>query len=203
MATPEFPRRDPAGPDFWNLRYAARFAPWDAQGVPRELQAFAATLPPRTRVLVPGCGSAWDVRFLADSGCDVLGIDFSAEAVTAAHAILGPHAARVREADVFAPITEAPFDIVYERAFLCALPRRLWTSWGARMAELVGSGGTLAGYFFIEPAAAEHGPPYALVDDAELRALLEPAFVRIDEAPASASIAVFAGRERWQRWRRQ
>lgn len=200
MGTPEFPRRDPAEAGFWDLRYAADFAPWDAGRVPVQLQGFVATLPTPPKVLVPGCGSAWDVRFLAAAGCDVLGLDFSAEAVAAARAVLGPHAARVRQADVFAVIPEAPFDVVYERAFLCALPRRLWPSWGRRMAQLVASGGTLAGYFFVDPNAGERGPPFALHDDRELTALLEPAFKRVEDVPAEDSIAVFQGRERWQRW---
>src|SRR5947207_6654643 len=123
---PEFPRRDPQDPEFWNLRYEARYTPWDAGNVPLRLRSFVAALGSVRRVLVPGCGSAWDVRFFAESGWNVLGIDFSPEALGAARPVLGPHAACVREADFFASLAEAPFDVVYERAFLCALPRRLW-----------------------------------------------------------------------------
>lgn len=202
MGTPEFPKRDPAEAGFWDLRYEADFVPWDAGGVPDELRTFIAAMRVPPRVLVPGCGSARDVRFLAEAGCDVLGLDFSHEAVEAARKVLGPHASRVRQADVFAPIFEAPFEVVYERAFLCALPRRLWSRWGLRMAELVARGGTLAGFFFIDADAGERGPPFALRDDAELRGLLEPAFTRVEDTPAEGSIEVFAGRERWQRWRR-
>jgi hypothetical protein len=202
MGTPEFPRRDPSEAEFWDLRYASRFAPWDAGRVPAQLQRFARQLPNGVRVLVPGCGSAWDVRFLADSGLNVTGLDFSAEAVAAARAILGPHGDRVQQADVFAPIAGAPFDLVYERAFLCALPPRLWPQWGRRMAEVVAPGGALAGYFFIDPAAGERGPPFALKSQATLAGLLEPDFKCEEDAPAEDSIAVFAGRERWQRWRR-
>jgi SAM-dependent methyltransferase len=200
VSTPEFPKRDPADAEFWDLRYSARFVPWDARGVPLQLQAYVAGANAPRRVLVPGCGSAWDVLHFAEQGWEVTGLDFSREAVAAARAVLGRHAERVREADVFAPIAEAPFDVVYERAFLCALPRRLWPAWGRRMAELVERGGELAGFFFID--AGERGPPFPLHDDAELRALLEPAFSRVEDAPAEDSIAVFAGRERWQRWRR-
>ena len=197
---PKFPRRDPADPEFWKLRYDAGFAPWDAGKVPAQLAAFAATAP-RGSVLVPGCGSAWDVRCFAESGWTVLGIDFSAEALAAARPILGPHAARVRQADFFAPLAEAPFDTVYERAFLCALPRRLWRSWGDRVAELVRPGGLLAGFFFF--GAGESGPPFPLHGQAELDALLEGSFERLEDAPVADSIPVFAGKERWQAWRRR
>lgn len=201
VSSPSFPKRDPASPGFWDLRYEAGFRPWDARGVPRQLREFVAAQARPLRVLVPGCGSAWDVRFLAESGWEVLGIDFSAEALAAARPVLGGHAHRVRQGDFFAPIAEAPFDVVYERAFLCALPRRLWPAWGARVAELVAPGGILAGYFFFDEG--ERGPPFPMHGIDELRALLEPAFACAVDEPVDDSIEVFAGRERWQVWRRQ
>jgi SAM-dependent methyltransferase len=201
VTTPTFPKRDPGGPEFWDLRYEARFAPWDAGRVPARLRQFAAMhAGPRT-VLVPGCGSAWDVRFLAESGWDVVGIDFSPEALAAARGVLGPHAGRVRLADFFAPVEEAPFAVVYERAFLCALPRRLWVDWGRRLAELVAPAGVLAGFFFFD--AGDRGPPFPLHSQEELAALLAPWFERIEDAAVDDSIPVFALRERWQVWRRR
>lgn len=200
METPEFPRRDPADPEFWDLRYGARFVPWDAGRVPEQLRRMVEGETAKPRVLVPGCGSAWDVRYLADLGWDVLGIDFSDAALENARAVLGAHGARVRKADFFAPIAEAPFDLVYERAFLCALPRRLWRDWGARVATLVKPGGRLAGFFHFD--TAERGPPFGLRAQEELDALLVPAFERIADEPVADSIAVFQGRERWQVWRR-
>ena len=200
MADPTFPKRDPADPDFWELRYAAGFAPWDAGKVPARLLSFVGSNPPQ-RTLVPGCGSAWDVRCFAEHGWSVLGIDFSLLAVEEARAVLGPHAPLVRKADFFAPIEGAPFDVVYERAFLCALPRRLWPDWARRMAQLVRPGGLLAGFFYFD--AGERGPPFPMHGQEELDALLIPAFERIEDQPVDDSIAVFRGKERWQVWRRQ
>jgi len=201
VPTPTFPKRDPATAEFWDLRYAAHFLPWDAGRVPADFQAFVAAQPLPLRALVPGCGSGWEVRFLAERGWPVVGLDFSAEALAAARPVAGPFADRLREGDVFAPIAEEPFQLVYERAFLCALPRRLWDDWAERMATLVVPGGTLAGYFFID--TSERGPPFPLHSDAELRALLEPAFERLEDRPVRDSLPVFAGKERWQRWRRR
>jgi len=200
VSTPEFPQRDPADPEFWDLRYERAFAPWDAGGVPQRLRDFVDQAARPRGVLVPGCGSAWDVRFLAERGWDVVGIDFSHEALAAARAVLGAHANRARYGDFFAPIAEAPFEVVYERAFLCALPRRLWPAWGRRIGEVVEPGGVLAGFFFFDPG--ERGPPFALHGQGELDALLSPAFERIEDAAVEDSIPVFAGKERWQIWRR-
>lgn len=198
---PTFPKRDPADADFWNLRWQAGFVPWDAGRVPSQLVAFAAAQPGRPRVLVPGCGSGHDVAHLAGLGWDVLGLDFSPEALEAARPVLGPHASRLRQGDFFAPIAEAPFDGLYDRAFLCALPRRLWGDWGRRVAELVAPGGWLAGYFYFDQG--ERGPPFPLASQAELDALLAPAFERVEDAPVPDSIKVFVGKERWQVWRRR
>ena len=194
-----------AGPDaaFWQTRFETGTTPWD-RGAPspqllrwRDAGAFLAG----TTVLVPGCGSGWEVRFLAERGWPVVGLDFSAGALAAARPVLGPFADRVREGDVFQPIAEEPFQLVYERAFLCALPRRLRPDWAERMAALVVPGGMLAGYFFID--AAERGPPFPLHSDDELRDLLEPAFERLEDRPVGDSLPVFAGKERWQLWRRR
>ena len=210
MPNPEFPKRDPAEAEFWDLRYQAAFAPWDAGGTPAQFAAFVAGASRPRTILVPGCGAAHEVRFLAERGWDVIGIDFSHAALAAARALLGPHVNRVRYGDFFAPIAEAPFEVVYERAFLCALPRRLWGPWAERIAELVEPGGTLAGYFYFDggergpPHATLHrGPPFPLRDMAELDALMAGKFERIHDAPVADSIDVFRGKERWQEWRRR
>jgi SAM-dependent methyltransferase len=199
MSSPTFPKRDPASPEFWDLRYGARFAPWDAGKVPAQLRSLVASSAGARKVLVPGCGSAWDVRFLAESGWDVLGIDFSPEALAAAQPILGAHTSRIRLHDFFAPIAEAPFDIVYERAFLCALPRRLWSAWAERVSQLVAPGGLLAGFFFF--GEGDKGPPFPLHERKELDALLEPSFECVCDEAVPDSIDVFKGRERWLVWR--
>ncbi len=201
MSTPTFPKRDPSGPEFWDLRYEACFAPWDARKVPARLREFVASGGRARTVLVPGCGSARDVRYFAQSGWTVVGIDFSAEALAAAAGELGEYADRVRRGDFFAPIAEAPFEVVYERAFLCALPRRMWEAWSKRVAELVAPGGLLAGFFYFD--AGDRGPPFALNSQAELAALLEGAFERLEDVPVDDSIPVFEGKERWQVWRRR
>jgi len=46
---------------------------------------------------------------------------------------------------------------VYERAFLCSLPRLLRPRYVQRVLELLGPQGRIAGFFFFEDG--ERGPP--------------------------------------------
>ena len=192
--------QDSSLPEFWDTRYRAGVTPWDAGGVPPQLARWLKALA-RTRVLVPGCGAGYEVGAFAQAGHDVLGIELSDAALEAAWRALGPLAAHLRKADYFVFETE-PFDVVYERAFLCALPRRMWARWAERTAALARPGGALAGFFFFDDN--ERGPPFG-ISPPRLEELLRPFFAletSIEIAPAE-SIEVFKGKERWQVWRRK
>ena len=193
--------QDSSKPDFWDKRFREKFMPWDAGRVPEPLERFIARHTQRGRLLIPGCGTGYEVRFLAQAGFEVTAIDFSEEAIEAARRELGPHAHLLRLADFFGfEGDQVPFDAIYERAFLCSLPRRMWDDWARRTAQLATPGGLLFGLFFFDDNAK--GPPFG-IGVAELDALLAPEFELIENEPASGSIPTFAGRERWQVWRRK
>lgn len=197
--------QDSSRPDFWDTRYAGGVMPWDARRVPPMLSGWVVAQAERlrgARVLVPGCGSGYEVRCFAEAGCEVLGIDFSDAALEAARRELGALAYLVRKADFFGFDGDvAPFDVMYERALLCALPRRDWAAWGRRVATLVAPGGLLAGFYFFDDNAK--GPPFG-IDQGTLKALLEPGFVQLEDrlVPHEQCLPVFAGKERWQVWKR-
>lgn len=192
--------QDSSKPDFWETRYRDRMTPWDAGRVPQALQDFRAHMAPGTSVLIPGCGSAHEAYYLAENGFDVLAIDFSPAAVALAREHLACFGDIVRLADFFDFDPGRAFDLIYERAFLCALPRKMWAGYPQRCAQLLRPGGMIAGFFFY--ADTPKGPPFG-ASPAELHALLDPQFELIDDRPVSDSIPVFAGKERWQLWRRR
>ncbi|MBC7500061.1 MAG: methyltransferase domain-containing protein [Herminiimonas sp.] len=196
---PDFDSRDPTQPQFWSERFDQGFTPWDRGDVPMALQHFVRQSTRPLATLIPGCGSAYEVAFLAEAGWPVTAIDFSPAAVAAARAVLGPLAAHVVEADFFTHQPEQPLDVIYERAFLCALPRAMWPQVAERWAELLPAGGTLAGFFFFDDN--RRGPPFG-VSPEQLRDLIAPYFHMTDDDPVADSIDVFAGKERWQVWRR-
>jgi hypothetical protein len=108
------------------------------------------------------------------------------------------------QADFFAPLEGEPFDLIYERAFACALPPRLWAGWAARCAALLPPGGRLVGYFLLDEAvdpATRRGPPFAM-RRAELDALLAPCFDLAEATAADEQLAVLRG-QLWMTWMRR
>jgi hypothetical protein len=199
-STPDFASRDPLSPQFWDERFERDFTPWERGGVPGALERFVSVSEHPLSVLIPGCGSAHELTLMCEAGWDATAIDFSFEAVARARALAGPWADRIRQADFFAYAPEKPLDLVYEQAFLCALPRARRPDVARRWGELLGQGGLLAGYFYFDDAAK--GPPFGILR-AELDSLLKPAFECVADEAVEDSIPVFAGKERWMIWRRR
>ena len=196
---PDFDSRDPRTPAFWDERFEREFTPWDRGGVPEQLRGFVERSQRRT-VLIPGCGAAYELVYFCDAGWEATAIDFSPAAVERARAITGQWSGRVVEADFFAYQPAAKLDMIYERAFLCALPRAMWPDVARRWAQLLPPGAVLAGYFFFDDAAK--GPPFGIGRD-ELDGLLRGDFECVEDAEVADSIPVFAGKERWMVWRRK
>jgi SAM-dependent methyltransferase len=196
---PDFATRDPRAPDFWDERFERGFTPWDRGDVPQALRGFVARAGRPLCTLIPGCGTGYELAFLCESGWDATAIDFAPAAVSAARRTVGRWHERVIEADFFRYQPPRALDLVYERAFLCALPRELWPQVVGRWAELLPAGALLAGFFFFDDVAK--GPPFGITRE-RIEELLAPHFTCEEDEPVEDSIAVFAGKERWMVWRR-
>lgn len=196
---PEFHSRDPNQPAFWDERFAQGFTPWDMGGVPEALKRLVAASAP-LRTLIPGCGNAYELGYLAEAGWDATAIDFSPEAVAAGKAAVGAWHAQVQLADFFTWTAPAPLELIYERAFLCAMPPAMWPRVAERWAQLLPPGALLAGYFFFDDKPK--GPPFGIARE-RLFALLEPQFACLEDAAVTDSVPVFQGKERWMVWQRR
>ena len=192
--------QDSSKSDFWESRYRDHTTPWDAGKVPDALRDYTKRIKSGSRILIPGCGSAYEAGYLAENGFDVLAIDFSPAAVELAKKNLSRFGDIVRLADFFEFDYGKPYEVIYERAFLCALPPRMWPQYAPRMAQLLRPGGELAGFFFVRET--EKGPPFGTTPEA-LHALLDPHFDLVEDRMATDSIPVFQDAERWQVWRKR
>jgi len=183
--------------EFWDSRYRAGRMPWDMGGIPAALAAYLQKASPQ-RVLIPGCGSGYEVRAFHQCGWDVLAADYSPAAIARARKMLGALASRVVLADFFShDFGGQPFDVIYERTFLCSLPPEVWPQYVRRMAGLLADDGKLVGVFLY--GHEDEPPPYPL-PQGQSQALFGQYFTLVEDEPVNDSLPLFAGHERWQVW---
>ena len=151
-------------PDFWTVRYAAGKTPWDFSGVPSALKSFLERSSVPGRVLVPGCGSGYEIQAFDAAGYDVSAIDFSPAAVDQAKRVLGSLAERVILGDFFThDFGQLRFDFIYERTFLCSMIPTRWPGYVNKMADLLLPGGKLIGVFLYGQRSPS-GPPFPITE---------------------------------------
>jgi SAM-dependent methyltransferase len=186
-------------PDFWTVRYAAGKTPWDFGGVPSALKSFfERTLGPG-RILIPGCGTGYEVQAFHAAGYDVSAIDFSPAAVAQAKRVLGELAERVVLGDFFTyNFGERRFHLVYERTFLCSMTPSRWPEYVNRVAELLSPGGRLIGVFLYGQRSSS-GPPFPLTEP-EANQLFKRHFQLVRSEVVTDSLPLFRDMERWQEW---
>jgi len=198
-----------AGPDrqFWEKRFAAGETPWDRGRANPQLEAWlqAGALAP-CRILVPGCGSGYEVAELARRGFDVVGLDYAAGALERTRARLGGASAELVQADVLEWQPRRAFDAIYEQTCLCALYPDHWRAYADRLHRWLAPAGRLFALFVQLPraGAAEgriEGPPYHC-DINAMRALFpepqwawpRPPYPRVGHPAGLAELAVVLAR---------
>jgi len=128
-----------------------------------------------------------------------MAIDFSPIAVEHAKKNLSQLGGKIILGDFFThDFKAAPFDLIYERTFLCSLPPRLWKNYAARVAQLLRPRGTLAGFFFYGEEADP--PPYPLTQS-KASAIFGGRFDLLRTEAVADSLPIFMGKEKWQEWR--
>jgi SAM-dependent methyltransferase len=193
--------RDSTRPDFWTTRYVAGKTPWDFGGVPAALKSFLARWSVPSTVLIPGCGSGYEVEAFVAARHDVTAIDFSPAAVGQAKRVLGSLADRVILADFFThDFGQRRFDVIYERTLLCSMAPPHWLDYAKRIAELLSPGGSLIGFFFYGEGVPS-APPFPLTN-AKAEELFKTQFQLVRDEAVSDSLPLFLNRERWQEWRK-
>jgi SAM-dependent methyltransferase len=185
----------------WEDYYQRGETPWEKRAASPGLVDLLAEQPIRGRVLVPGCGFGNDVRALAASGADVLGIDIAPSAVAAAEA--RPRAAdeRYRVEDLFnlPADLQGAFDYVWEHTCFCAIDPAQRPAYVAAVAGALRPGGELLAIFYLDPGQEhpEDGPPFG-TSLAELDQLFLPRFELLREWLPGRAYEGREGRE-WMR----
>ncbi|HHF3040186.1 TPA: methyltransferase domain-containing protein [Vibrio diabolicus] len=187
---------------FWDNLFTQGTMPWDAKTTPQELKAYLEkALSGRQSVFIPGCGAAYELSSFIQYGHDVIAMDYSEQAVKMAQSTLDKHKDKVVLGDVFNADSTHSFDVIYERAFLAALPRDQWPEYFAMVDKLLPRDGLLIGYFVIDDDYHSRFPPFCL-RSGELAQYFEPTFTLIESSTVTNSVDVFKGKEYWMVWQK-
>ncbi|HVK77430.1 MAG TPA: thiopurine S-methyltransferase [Kofleriaceae bacterium] len=168
------------------------------------LERHAGRLAGARRVLVPLCGKAEDLAYLAGRGHEIVGVELVEDAVKAFFAEHGATPAvrghgpfveyragaiTILAGDMFATTRAllGPIDAYYDRAAVIALPPPLRARYVPHLRGLLDAGAPGLVITLEYEQARMDGPPFAVHED-ELRALYAGAQVElIEEAPATGN----------------
>ena len=197
-----------SGREFWSERWSLGQTGFH-EGAPNDLLvkhiARIEGVKARARVLVPLSGKAVDLRWLAERGHEVVGVEFVDEAVRAFfdEQRLQPVASQIGGAralsaggvtlvcgDFFDVASEAlgRFDVVYDRAALVAIAPPLRAPYVERCRARLAEGGVTFLVAFAYDQSLASGPPFS-IDTEMVRALYSSHFTTIETLETRATPA--------------
>jgi thiopurine S-methyltransferase len=175
--------------EFWINRWNDNQIGFHLKGVNPLLTRFWPAVSPAAtgRLLVPLCGKSEDLRWLAERGHDVVGIELSLTAAKAFAAEQGMTFIESHEppftvlrgkrvtyyvGDFFdiTPSIVGPFDLLYDRAALIALPPEMRPAYVEHLSTLVAKTGKGLLIALEYDPSQMHGPPFS-VAEGEVRRL--------------------------------
>lgn len=178
------------------------------------LERNQSELPTTGHALVPGCGAGYDVMALAEHGFVATGADIAPSAKARFDEVrleheLNPEQVHLEILDFFTDTPrDAPFDVIWDYTFLCAIEPDQRARWAQRMWELCADEGRLVTLIFpVDPhdnsasTVTDPGPPYRLHPDV-VASLLEGHFVLQSLEPAPNSSPSREGKEFLAIWRK-
>lgn len=179
---------------YWQRRYVNEQTGWDVGEITTPLKNYFKQLPNRgQRILIPGCGNAYEAAYLHNAGFEQVYLadiapkplkDFASRMPDFPKGHLLPQ-------DFFQ--LQGAFDLIVEQTFFCALPPDRRAAYAKKCAELLVPGGKLMGLLF-DTTFRSQGPPFG-GNREEYRNYFEPYFNFLHFDTAYNSIAPRQGRE--------
>jgi methyl halide transferase len=146
--------------DYWQNRYESGQTGWDVGTITTPLKDYFDQLPNTgQRILVPGCGNAYEAEYLYRSGFVHTYVADVALAPLEQFAKRMPDFPKEQllHQDFFE--LEGPYDLIVEQTFFCALDPALRAAYAKKCAELLAPGGLLVGLLF-DTTFTHEGPPF-------------------------------------------
>jgi methyl halide transferase len=179
---------------YWSQRWLNRDTTWDVGYPSTPIKEFIDGITDKTlRILVPGCGNAYEAEYFHRSGfthVDV--VDFAPEALAQFRQRVPDFPENHLLCEDFFKLT-GTWDLVIEQTFFCAIDPSQRDAYARKMSTLLAPGGRLAGLLFNDTLNTDK-PPYGGTA-AEYEAIFRPHFTLIKMEPAQNSIPPRAGRE--------
>ncbi|MGL4596674.1 MAG: methyltransferase domain-containing protein [Bacteroidia bacterium] len=153
---------------YWNNRYASDDARWDVGEITRPLKVYIDQLTDKElRILIPGCGNAWEAEYLWRQGFrNVFVIDIAPLAVEQFKKRLPDFpAAQIFCEDFFTHT--ATYHLILEQTFFCALNPSLREAYALQIARLLAGGGRLVGLLFTDFLNVDKPPFGGTVEEYE------------------------------------
>ncbi|THU54242.1 hypothetical protein C4D60_Mb10t22970 [Musa balbisiana] len=192
--------------DGWEKCWEEGLTPWDlGQATPAVLQLVKTGTLPRGRVLVPGCGSGYDVVAIAGPERYVVGLDISTSAVEKAKELSSslPNANQFTfvATDFFTWQPTEKFDLIFDYTFFCAIDPCLRPAWAQKIQEFLKPDGELITLIYLI-SGQEGGPPYNTTV-ADYEQVLNPVgFKALSVEDNELAVKPRKGNEKLGRWKR-
>lgn len=179
---------------YWQQRYQNEQTGWDVGSITTPMKEYFDQLTDkRQRILVPGCGNAYEAEYLFQNGFPNVYVVDLAEAPlqNLKERLPGFPDEQLLHRDFFS--LGQQFDLIVEQTFFCALYPGQRLEYVQKCAALLPTGGKLAGLLF-DTAFSNPGPPFGGSRE-EYRALFAPYFDFLHFDTAHNSIPPRQGRE--------
>ncbi|MCJ8167094.1 TPMT family class I SAM-dependent methyltransferase [Pontibacter sp. E15-1] len=179
---------------YWEARYLSGQTGWDAGDVTPPLKHYFDQLREKQlRILIPGCGNAYEAEYLYRQGFGQVYVADVAEAPLRQFSARVPDFPKEQllQQDFFS--LEGGYDLLVEQTFFCALDPTLRPRYARQCANLLQPGGKLVGLLF-NTTFAQAGPPFGGTRE-EYIGYFEPFFDFIHFETATNSLPARQGRE--------
>jgi methyl halide transferase len=182
----------PLGKEFWESQYASGYTGWDLGMVSPPLKDFIDQVEDKSlRILIPGCGNAYEAEYLSAQGfTNITLVDIAPTATERARKMLGDKV-KVIEGDFID--LEGKYDLILEQTFFCALDPVLRKAYVAKTHDLLTDGGKIAGVMFNK-AFDKQGPPFGGTSEAYRELFMDKFHIKT-LAPCYNSVPPRAGTE--------
>jgi methyl halide transferase len=148
---------------YWDSRYKQGKTGWDIGNISEPLRNYIDQIENKDiKILIPGCGNAYEAKYLVDKGfTNIHLIDISEALIKNLLDKFNNEIAigvlQIRKIDFFD--LEENYDLILEQTFFCALETKLRDKYAQHMNKLLNKNGKLSGLLF-NYVFEEDGPPF-------------------------------------------